>query len=477
MTMDKSLRMRAGMIRTRNVLTRDERIRRLQAADRWQEGDSPFGLAKVRVYKLAMKKKKKKKKEDEEGAEGEAVPPPRPLPPRPPPRRPPRPAAKARPRSNAAKVSISLIFPLVPRPPLRVESARHGRISHDRRLDPAGLPGFGAEALCRVGPLRRSRPPPTMAMAAAAVASPPESPNQAGHGGHRAWSNSCSASSARPRCWRSPGWAGRCWAGNVASAGWLPWDWPFIHLTSARRPIRRRRSGRRWRWPAWWRVAVSPRWQSSRAGRHSGRLPGRHASFCWSRCWCWRRRFAWRFSGGANGRTASSGRLRATGVGPAADSRRRGGGDPRLLVCGQLALGACGESSAGGPRGSSAWSGLRDFLLSGAAGSAREASRLERFATIACLVLALMGCCISWPRWRTLWPTLAIFAAVTLSDMWGLIPASSRLAIEPLVFLWAALAVVPPLARLFAGRASACIARASAPRTPWGGARAARPAL
>ena len=49
MTMDKSLRMRTGMVRTRNVLTRDERIHRLQAADRWKEGDSPFGLAKVRV--------------------------------------------------------------------------------------------------------------------------------------------------------------------------------------------------------------------------------------------------------------------------------------------------------------------------------------------------------------------------------------------------------------------------------------------
>ncbi len=73
MTMDKSLRMRTGMARTRNVLTRDERIHRLQAADRWKEGDPPFGLAKVRVYKLAMKKKKKKKKEDEEGAEGEAA--------------------------------------------------------------------------------------------------------------------------------------------------------------------------------------------------------------------------------------------------------------------------------------------------------------------------------------------------------------------------------------------------------------------
>ena len=71
MTMDKSLRMRAGMTRARNVLTRDERIQRLRAADRWQEGDSPFGLAKVRVYKLAVKKKKKKKKEEE--GEGEAA--------------------------------------------------------------------------------------------------------------------------------------------------------------------------------------------------------------------------------------------------------------------------------------------------------------------------------------------------------------------------------------------------------------------
>ena len=70
MTMDKSLKVRQGMARARSVLTRDERIQRLKAADRWQEGESPFGLPKVRVYKLAMKKKKKKK-EDEEGAETE----------------------------------------------------------------------------------------------------------------------------------------------------------------------------------------------------------------------------------------------------------------------------------------------------------------------------------------------------------------------------------------------------------------------
>jgi small basic protein (TIGR04137 family) len=70
MTMDKSLRIRAGMTRARSVLTRDERIQRLKAADRWTEGVSPYGLPKVRVYKLALKQKKKKKKEDEEGAEG-----------------------------------------------------------------------------------------------------------------------------------------------------------------------------------------------------------------------------------------------------------------------------------------------------------------------------------------------------------------------------------------------------------------------
>jgi small basic protein (TIGR04137 family) len=68
MTMDKSLKVRLGLARARSVLTRAERIQRLKAADRWKEGESPFGLAKVRVYKLAVKKKKKKK--EEEGAEG-----------------------------------------------------------------------------------------------------------------------------------------------------------------------------------------------------------------------------------------------------------------------------------------------------------------------------------------------------------------------------------------------------------------------
>lgn len=65
MTIDKTLKVARGMGRSRSVLTRAERLTRLKDADRWSEGDAPIGLAKVRVYKLSMKKKKKEKKEDD----------------------------------------------------------------------------------------------------------------------------------------------------------------------------------------------------------------------------------------------------------------------------------------------------------------------------------------------------------------------------------------------------------------------------
>ncbi len=66
MTIDKSLKVKRGASSNRSVLTRVERLEKLAEAERWGEGDSPFGLAKVRVRKLQMKKKKKKKKEDED---------------------------------------------------------------------------------------------------------------------------------------------------------------------------------------------------------------------------------------------------------------------------------------------------------------------------------------------------------------------------------------------------------------------------
>tara|TARA_Y100000588_G_C13351169_1_gene542482 strand:+ start:219 stop:491 length:273 start_codon:yes stop_codon:yes gene_type:complete len=80
MTIDRSLRIRRGSMGNRNVLTRIERLKKLAEMDRWEEGDSVFGLAKVRVEKVSMKRKKKSKVEEgeeelltAEGAEGAEV--------------------------------------------------------------------------------------------------------------------------------------------------------------------------------------------------------------------------------------------------------------------------------------------------------------------------------------------------------------------------------------------------------------------
>ena len=64
MTMDKSLRIRAGSTRSRNVLTRAERIEQMKGADTFRDETSPYGLPKTRVVKLSMKKKKKVKEEE-----------------------------------------------------------------------------------------------------------------------------------------------------------------------------------------------------------------------------------------------------------------------------------------------------------------------------------------------------------------------------------------------------------------------------
>ena len=65
-TIDKSLKVRTGSIRNRNVLTRVERIEKLVETDRWQAGDPILGLPKVRVQKISLKKKKKSKKDEED---------------------------------------------------------------------------------------------------------------------------------------------------------------------------------------------------------------------------------------------------------------------------------------------------------------------------------------------------------------------------------------------------------------------------
>jgi small basic protein (TIGR04137 family) len=76
MSIDKSLRRKNTLARSRNVLTRGERILVLQNEERWQEGRSPYNLPKVRVLKAAKKAKKVKEEaaEGAEGAEGAAAP-------------------------------------------------------------------------------------------------------------------------------------------------------------------------------------------------------------------------------------------------------------------------------------------------------------------------------------------------------------------------------------------------------------------
>ena len=71
MSIDKSLRRKNTLERARNVLTRGERIKKLQNEERWPDGRSPFGLPKVKVVKLVVKKAKKAK--EEEKTEGEAA--------------------------------------------------------------------------------------------------------------------------------------------------------------------------------------------------------------------------------------------------------------------------------------------------------------------------------------------------------------------------------------------------------------------
>ena len=69
MPIDKSLRRRGRLVRSRNVMTREERIDQMKREETWIAGRSPMGLPKTRVVKVAAKKKKKAKEEGtEEGA-------------------------------------------------------------------------------------------------------------------------------------------------------------------------------------------------------------------------------------------------------------------------------------------------------------------------------------------------------------------------------------------------------------------------
>jgi len=65
MSVHKSLKIRGMLARTRNVLTRAERIAMMEQSRVWKDGDLVYGLPKTKVPKIKRGGKKKKKEEEE----------------------------------------------------------------------------------------------------------------------------------------------------------------------------------------------------------------------------------------------------------------------------------------------------------------------------------------------------------------------------------------------------------------------------
>ena len=85
---------------------------------------------------------------------------------------------------------------------------------------------------------------------------------------------------------------------------------------------------------------------------------------------------------------------------------------------------------------------LRYFLLFDET-NPKAANRLYRVSTVAWLVLALVGLLVSRGRWRRLWPTYALFAAVALFHSLVIVSARFRIPVEPVSFLWIAAGLAP----------------------------------
>lgn len=66
MSIDKSLRGGSRLARSRNVLSRFERIAKMKEAEKFPEGRDPYGLPKLRVVKPTIGKKKKKTAEGDD---------------------------------------------------------------------------------------------------------------------------------------------------------------------------------------------------------------------------------------------------------------------------------------------------------------------------------------------------------------------------------------------------------------------------
>jgi small basic protein (TIGR04137 family) len=74
MSLDRSLRSANSLVRHRNVLTRAERIDRLEDNAKWTDAKSVFGLPKVGNRKQALAKAEKTEAAAAPGAAGAAAP-------------------------------------------------------------------------------------------------------------------------------------------------------------------------------------------------------------------------------------------------------------------------------------------------------------------------------------------------------------------------------------------------------------------
>jgi hypothetical protein len=68
-----------------------------------------------------------------------------------------------------------------------------------------------------------------------------------------------------------------------------------------------------------------------------------------------------------------------------------------------------------------------------------------RLGAVACLVMAGIGLALSVRQWRLLWPTYAAVGCVAMLVIFGRAPLGLRMAVEPMIFLWAAWSLVPLL--------------------------------
>lgn len=73
MSIHPSLKMSASARRHRSVMKRIERLRWLNEKGKFEEGDSVFGLAKIKTVRLKLKKEKVVKEETDATAEGAAT--------------------------------------------------------------------------------------------------------------------------------------------------------------------------------------------------------------------------------------------------------------------------------------------------------------------------------------------------------------------------------------------------------------------